>query len=141
MLKELRIKNFKCFQNELIIPIDRINLLTGLNGRGKSTAIQPLLCMKQSYEELRTGDRLFLNGNCVELGSYEDIKNINTPRNEPILFGLEFESGRNYFIAKYKFKEDEADDLTVQIDNINVEGKYEGEDFKINVINKMDLPF
>lgn len=89
MLTEIRIKNFKCFKDEIIIPAGRINLLTGLNGRGKSTSLQPLLCMKQSFERL-TRDRLFFNWNCVELGNFGDVKNVSTRRDEDIIFAFEF---------------------------------------------------
>lgn len=42
MIKYLNIKNFKCFEDEKI-ELSRINILSGINGSGKSTIIQSLL--------------------------------------------------------------------------------------------------
>ncbi len=73
MLKEIRLKNFKCFREETTFPLSTINLLTGINGRGKSTLLQSMLLMKQSVEHNEYTNKLILNGNCVNLGTYEDI--------------------------------------------------------------------
>ncbi|TAD98023.1 MAG: DUF3696 domain-containing protein [Bacteroidetes bacterium] len=75
MLTEIRLKNFKCFREETVFPLAKINLLTGINGRGKSTLLQSLLLMKQSVEYNPHTDEIILNGNCVNLGTGEDIKN------------------------------------------------------------------
>lgn len=49
-----------------------MNVLMGLNGMGKSTLIQSLLLLRQSYEE--TGlDQLKLNGSYVDLGNGNDV--------------------------------------------------------------------
>lgn len=75
MFTEIRLKNFKCFREETAFPLAKINLLTGINGRGKSTLLQSLLLMKQSVEHNEYTNELVLNGNCVNLGNFEDIKN------------------------------------------------------------------
>ncbi|WP_338815731.1 DUF3696 domain-containing protein (plasmid) [Bernardetia sp. Wsw4-3y2] len=86
MLKEIRLKNFKCFREETIFPLSSINLLTGINGRGKSTLLQSMLLMKQSVEHNEYTNKLILNGNCVNLGTYEDIKNYNSDISQNIEF-------------------------------------------------------
>lgn len=134
MLTEIRIKNFKCFKDEIIIPTERINLFTGLNGRGKSTSLQPLLCMKQSFEKLTT-DRLFFNWNFVELGSFGDVKNISTPRDEDIVFTFEFETEEGYFVSRYYFREDEQDDLSAPLRKTELEGELKGKSFEISLLN------
>ncbi|MDM8550940.1 AAA family ATPase [Desulfobacterales bacterium HSG2] len=135
MLTEIRIKNFKCFKDEIIVPAERINLFTGLNGRGKSTVFQPLLCMKQSCEKSKTTDRLFFNWSCVELGSFGDVKNVSTPRDEDIVFTFEFKTEDGYFVASYYFKEDEQDDLSVPVRSVEVEGELKGKTFEISLLN------
>jgi AAA15 family ATPase/GTPase len=35
MFNEIKLTNFKCFQGEVAFPLSKINLLTGINGRGK----------------------------------------------------------------------------------------------------------
>lgn len=135
MLKEIKLKNFKCFKDEIIVPVDELNLFAGFNGRGKSTALQSLLCIRQSCEKSMTTDRLFFNGSCMELGSLEDVKNIDTPRTEDIVLGFDFESEEGYFVIKYFFGEDENDDLSAPIKKIEVEGKRKDKSFELSITN------
>jgi predicted ATPase len=88
MLKEIRLKNFKCFREETIFPLSTINLLTGINGRGKSTLLQSMLLMKQSVEHNEYTNKLILNGNCVNLGTYEDLQNSESALGEKIEIGF-----------------------------------------------------
>jgi len=48
MIKDIKLFNFKCFANQLI-KMAPMTLLTGLNGMGKSSVIQALLLLRQSY--------------------------------------------------------------------------------------------
>ena len=59
MLTRLELSNFKCFAN-LELDFAPITLLCGLNGMGKSSAMQALLVLRQSYEQrvLREGTRI-----------------------------------------------------------------------------------
>lgn len=77
MLTEIRLTNFKCFRKKTTFPLSKINLLTGINGRGKSSLLQALLLMKQSVEHNEYTNEIILNGNCVNLGRFEDIRNSN----------------------------------------------------------------
>ncbi|MDX2303101.1 MAG: DUF3696 domain-containing protein [Microscillaceae bacterium] len=75
MLTQIKLKNFKLFKEETAFPLAKINLLTGINGRGKSSLLQSLLLMRQSIEQDENTNQIFLNGSYVRLGSYEDIMN------------------------------------------------------------------
>ncbi|MEQ8536230.1 MAG: AAA family ATPase [Coleofasciculus sp. D1-CHI-01] len=77
MLKKIIIKNFKCFREETEFPLGQLTLLTGINGRGKSTMLQSLLLMRQSIEHNDNAAQLVLNGSCVHLGSFNEIRNSN----------------------------------------------------------------
>jgi predicted ATPase len=46
----LSISNFKCF-TETTIPINRLTVMAGANGNGKSTTIQALLFLRKTIEE------------------------------------------------------------------------------------------
>lgn len=72
MIKKIHIKNFKCFE-ELSLPVKTLNLYSGINGMGKSTIIQSLLLLRQTFqlEELENGLRL--NGRYVQLGNAQDV--------------------------------------------------------------------
>ena len=73
MLHRVNLRNFKCFE-ELELACRSLNLLCGLNGMGKSSVIQALLVLQQSFE---TGDlsdgKLTLAGPRVDLGTGSDV--------------------------------------------------------------------
>lgn len=73
MLSNIRLTNFKCFQ-ELSLGCTSLNLLCGLNGMGKSSVIQALLVLRQSFE---TGDllngMLVLGGQRTDIGTGSDV--------------------------------------------------------------------
>ena len=73
MLSSVKLINFKCFE-ELELDCKSLNLLCGLNGMGKSSIIQALLVLRQSFEtrELLNG-RLVLGGERADLGTGADI--------------------------------------------------------------------
>ena len=50
MITEISLKNFKCFSDAKPIALSRINLLTGINGRGKSSVLQSLSLISQSFD-------------------------------------------------------------------------------------------
>ena len=47
MIKELKINNFKCFE-ELYVEMAELNVFAGINSMGKSTTIQTLLLLRQA---------------------------------------------------------------------------------------------
>lgn len=73
MLRSIRLNHFKCFE-QLDLKCAPINLLCGLNGMGKSSVIQALLVLRQSFEagELHDG-RLVLGGDRADLGAGSDV--------------------------------------------------------------------
>lgn len=73
MIESLHIKNFKCFEDQRF-ELGNLTLLTGLNGTGKSSVIQSLLLLRQSYQRrfLQRG-RLLFNGDLIQLGKVQDV--------------------------------------------------------------------
>ncbi len=73
MIKTVSLKNFKCFQG-LDLPCSGLTLLCGLNGAGKSSILQALLLLRQSFEsgDLEVG-RLLLGGPHVDIGTGRDV--------------------------------------------------------------------
>lgn len=72
MIRNIAIRNFKCFET-LELSLSNLNVFSGLNGMGKSTAIQTLLLLKQSQEQDTALHKIVLNGNYVLLGVGKDI--------------------------------------------------------------------
>ncbi|MFP5271119.1 DUF3696 domain-containing protein [Coleofasciculus sp.] len=127
MLKKIIIKNFKCFKEETDFPLGQLTLLTGINGRGKSTMLQSLLLMRQSIEHNDNAAQLVLNGSCLNLGSFNEIRNSNISREESIIFrylyedNIEVPKNNNFKIigsVEYHFNENYKDDMVAQISRI-----------------------
>lgn len=73
MLRKISLANFKCYET-LNLNCAPLTLLCGLNGMGKSSVIQALLVLRQSFVagELEEG-RLALSGEIVDLGTGKDV--------------------------------------------------------------------
>ncbi|MGD1715035.1 DUF3696 domain-containing protein, partial [Dapis sp. BLCC M172] len=125
---KIELENFKCFREKTVFPLEQLTLLTGINGRGKSSLLQSLLLMRQSIEHERRTNKLILNGNCLNLGRFDEIRNTGTSREKPIYF--------NYFYDKtivnqaetitmqgsvnYSFVEDMNDDLVAALTEVKI---------------------
>ncbi|NEQ68647.1 MAG: DUF3696 domain-containing protein [Symploca sp. SIO2D2] len=142
MLKAIIVKNFKCFKEEVKFPLGQLTLLTGINGRGKSTMLQSLLLMRQSIEHNENGAQLVLNGSCVNLGSFNNIRNSNVSREESITFkylheGIgEIKANTRFKIfgsAQYYFEENYQDDMVAKISQIEFDG-----DITVEYFNKLN---
>ena len=85
-LQALEIRDFKCFE-QLLVPLAPLTVMTGLNGAGKSTAIQPLLLLAQAARrqtwncDAKFGD-LPLNGEIVRLGTAGDVVRAGSANSE-----------------------------------------------------------
>jgi predicted ATPase len=107
MITSIEIQNFKGF-GELKIPFGAITLLSGMNGSGKSTVIQSLLLLRQSYEQRFLPDRgLLLNGPLVEIGTAKDAL-YDAAETETIRFGVRLRSGME---ASWSFVFDPSADV------------------------------
>lgn len=71
MIHKLTIKNFKSHSNT-VLELSNINLLTGMNGMGKSSIIQSLLLLRQSNSKGLLSDGLELNGELCNIGVAHD---------------------------------------------------------------------
>ena len=73
MLRKIELTHFKCFE-KLDLDCAPLNLLCGLNGMGKSSVMQALLVLRQSFEtgELQRGN-LVLGGERADLGTGADV--------------------------------------------------------------------
>ena len=58
MLKKLRIRNFKCF-NDFSLDLKEFTILTGSNSAGKSTVIQSILLSDSAYKDYEK--RIYIN--------------------------------------------------------------------------------
>jgi predicted ATPase len=72
VISQLRLQNFKRFEDQSL-EIGNLTLLSGLNGMGKSSVLQSLLLLRQSYQQrLLESIGLALNGDLVHIGTARD---------------------------------------------------------------------
>lgn len=72
MISGFRLRNFKCFR-DLTLPFGPMTILSGSNGVGKSSVLQAMLLLRQSYQLGLLNTRgLALNGDLVRLGTGKD---------------------------------------------------------------------
>lgn len=73
MIKQISFSNFKCL-NGKTFDLNKLNVFSGYNGRGKSSVLQSLLMLSQSTG-FGAGSliKLHLNGELVNLGDFDEI--------------------------------------------------------------------
>jgi predicted ATPase len=107
MIDALILENFKGFGRQEI-KFSAITLLSGLNGSGKSTVIQALLLLRQSFQQRFLPDSgLLLNGPLVEIGTAQDAL-YDAAETETIGFGVRLRSGVE---ASWSFAFDRSADV------------------------------
>jgi predicted ATPase len=103
MIKSITLENFKIFEQQTKFPFEKINLLTGINGKGKSSLIQSILIFKQSIDRRTNSNKIFLNGELTNIGNFTDLRNDEVSVSQPVQ--IDFELLTNF----------KNQDLTVEI--------------------------
>ena len=114
MITEIMLSNLKCFSRQNI-PLGMLTLLTGVNGTGKSTVIQSLLLLRQSWlRDLLPRGALALNGELIEMGMGRDALYEGASQDE-IGIGLKFGDDQ----AEWFFNvSPDLDVLTMEFDTV-----------------------
>ena len=83
MLEFLTLSNFKTFKHQGL-QLRPLTLLAGLNGTGKSSALQSLLLLRQSYQQrvlaISEGSGLVLNGELAHSSGLDATFFLTGPR-------------------------------------------------------------
>lgn len=111
MLTELKLSNFRIFDDEVTVRFRPITVFIGRNSSGKSSIIKFLLMLQQSID---SGKRQFLSpdGNKVNLGIFEELKNSLT-RKKHLRFELSAQSFNHIpgTISEFLVEDIEPNDL------------------------------
>lgn len=102
MLNNLIIKNFKCFEN-LNVELSNLNVFAGINSMGKSSVIQAILLLRQSYEMGTLTKGLHLNGDLTQIGIGFDLMYRNSNQDEVSIGVID---GGDDIVWKYKYNKD-----------------------------------
>ena len=90
MITGLHLRNFKAFRNQQF-DFAPLTLLAGLNGSGKSSLLQSLLVLRQSFDlGLLALGRIVLNGSLAHLGNAKDAL-FESADEDRIAIALEFD--------------------------------------------------
>lgn len=107
MIHSLHLDNFKCFE-EQTLEFGNLTLLSGLNGMGKSSILQALLLLRQSYQRnLLQTTGLALQGDLVQLGTAKDVLFENA-QEERITLAMTLD---NYEKSEWSFKYNKEEEV------------------------------
>ena len=105
MITKYHLKNFKSLRDVSFNP-KSLNLMLGLNSMGKSSVIQSLLALRQSYYKFKKFDKLIINptAGLVNLGKSQDVFFQDALDNEKLVYDITFDN-ENYSL-NYDYKPD-----------------------------------
>ncbi len=109
MISIISIRNLKSLRG-LDLDLYPLNVLSGINGVGKTTFIQALLLLRQSYEQgMLPSKGISLKGDYVHIGRTIDAYSEHAPREEGLSIELEFEDNE-YGDFNFEFNIDRLDE-------------------------------
>lgn len=120
MIRAIQIERFKGLRHTPLLNLGKVNLLTGENGRGKSSLCQVLLTLAQTWD-VEAMDALLPNGEWVKLGSYEDIHYVYD-KDSTIVFHLITDSAKDNDF-NIVFDRSETKKTLIELANVAVDGK------------------
>ena len=100
MIKKIQIERFKSLRRTPLLELGRVNLLTGANGRGKSSLFQVFLTLSQTWDK-EAMNSLLANGKWVNLGLYADVHNVYDADTSIVFYIVTDNEGDNEFWLKY----------------------------------------
>lgn len=119
MINQITLKNFKPFQ-EQSLTLKPLTLLSGLNSTGKSSVLQSLLLLRQSYQQRLLPDiGLTLNSNLVNLGTAYDVFHQGRTK-LPLEIGLHYGDNNEQSVWKFTINR-EVDGREIDILDISEE--------------------
>lgn len=120
MLTKLTLNNFKCFSKSTAFELRRVNIFTGYNGRGKSTAMQSLLLLAQSLYDNKHMRDLLVNGIFCKLGLFEDLLN-NRDKSQTLDIAIETDNPDE--VKEVRLSYEEKSDRKGKIAALFLDGK------------------
>ena len=113
MLEALRIHGFKCFDT-VEISLRRINIFSGTNSSGKTSAIQAFLLLCNNAVKNSSSP---LNGMWLRLGTFDECRNHRINARNFVVGAV---SGKEIFQAEFRSADDDSNDVAVSFTNESV---------------------
>lgn len=118
MILNIKIQNFKALR-DIDINLSAINVFTGLNGMGKSTILQALMLIRQSYSN--SFNKLILEGGLVNIGTCQDAFCEFPSSSQEISFTLSWNTG-NALTLKSQYSTSQKDETVFETGISSVAG-------------------
>jgi predicted ATPase len=80
MIKSFELSNFKSVANDTEVSFAPLTIFAGANSSGKSTLLQALLLISQTFSSKVSSRSVVLNGNTLRLGAFDDLKSFGSTR-------------------------------------------------------------
>jgi predicted ATPase len=119
MIKNINIQNFKSIK-KATIELSNLNLFTGVNASGKSTFLQSLLLLRQSYMGgylARRSTTLFLGNrekdSLANLGTFKDVRYENAKKEEAFVIGFNDNENFSLKFSNQLYNSDNRDLTTI----------------------------
>lgn len=119
MINKVTLEGFKCFGKRTIFPLSQVSILTGLNGRGKSTLIQAILSTAQSLSQSGLSS-IEWNGALVSLGEFDDVLTRGSDSGE-IVMGFETDDNMDKTLS-FSLRKDNAKSQSALFSSLLVDG-------------------
>ncbi|MBN2829859.1 MAG: DUF3696 domain-containing protein, partial [Candidatus Cloacimonetes bacterium] len=120
-ITKLKIENFKSHQNTEL-STGALTLLSGVNSSGKTSVIQSLLLLRQSFKKGRLQAGLDLNTPLCDIGKGIDALYRFTDKNEIISFTIEVDLDQEYCF-RFNVNGKYDDTFLPMLDNLSLEGQ------------------
>lgn len=120
MIKKIQIERFKGLRQTPMLDLGKVNLLTGANGRGKSSLCQVLLMLAQTWDA-EAMNALMPKGKWVNLGVYADIHYVYDSDSSIMFHLVTDDSTDNDFHIVYDHGA--SKNTLIELANVSVNGK------------------
>lgn len=110
MIKKYTIQNFKNHAHTAL-SLSNLNILTGLNGMGKSSVIQSMLLLRDSYAKNPSMSTLYTDIDSVDIVDSASLVNCNLEKNQDVMH-LCIESDACTLQFNYQFSIEDKDTLS-----------------------------
>lgn len=94
MLSSITLQNFKPIRGLTEIEFGDVTILAGLNSSGKSSVLQAILMLSQTFGHSNYDRALVPNGNQVQLGLLSQVKNEKAQTTEAVTIGFRLTTDR-----------------------------------------------
>ena len=112
MINKYTIHNFKNHANTEL-KLGPLNILTGVNGMGKSSVLQSMLVLRDSYNKRPQMSALTLDGDSFSIDSVIDLVNCNMHTEQNILqLTMEIDTSTHPLNFRYKYPIGETNELS-----------------------------